>query len=73
MDTIAEMTRDELHAFVDRVIQDRESRLKRIRAKDNRSPAEILRSINENRLPTPPGVPTPTQILQEERDKWYNP
>lgn len=71
MDTIADMTRDELHAFVDRVIQDREHRYRQLNSANEESLAAILARIKRNRLPAQPGVPSPTEILREERDQWY--
>lgn len=66
---IGNWTKEQLREFVLQVV---ETRIQAWEKYQMGQPSEELwqRIINDI-IPTPPGVPTPTQMLKQERDKWY--
>lgn len=64
---VADMTLDELKAWVDQQI---ERRLQQgYKPVSRRSVAEINASIRRNRWTPPPGTPSTLDMLREDRDK----
>ncbi len=67
--TVAEMTIAELKDLIRQVVDDR-LRRQQPEPKDERSVQEILRSMEEHRWTPPPGTPTASQMIIEERNQW---
>ncbi len=66
---VADMTPDELKAFVYQCVDERLQRWKPS-AQGKRSVQEILASIEQHRWTQPTGAPTPSEMVIEEREKW---
>ena len=79
-DAIATMTKDELkqlildlmeehrlqHKFIERDGEENELVIED--ESDNRTLQEVFASIERNRWTPPPGAPSPSQMIREERD-----
>ena len=68
--TISEMTLDELKALITQTVDQRLSKKTLLeRSDDRRSKQEVLESIRRNRWTPPPGAPSTLEMLREDRDR----
>lgn len=75
--TVAEMTVDELKRLINATIDERGQEFSPDEFQegwesgedtDTRSLEEVLRSMKEHRWTPPPGTPTPSEMIREDRD-----
>jgi len=64
---VAAMTVEDLKELIRQVVK--EQLQNQLPPKDTRSVAEILQSIEQHRWTPPPGTPTASQIIRENRDR----
>ncbi len=65
---VVDMTVDDLKELIRQVVK--EQLQNQPPPKDTRSVAEILQSIEQHRWTPPPGTPTASQMIIEEREQW---
>lgn len=64
---VADMTVEDLKELIRQVVK--EQLQNQSRPKDTRSVAEILQSIEQHRWTPPPGSPSTTELIREDRDR----
>jgi hypothetical protein len=73
METIANMTKDELKQFINDVLDERDfepySDRQHSRSASTRSVKEINESIRRKRWTPPPGTPSTLEMLREDRER----
>ena len=67
---IADMSIEDLRAFVGRMIDERLDRGAHMSYKIGRATPEVWQSIRDNVVEPAPGAPSPTHLLREERERW---
>lgn len=65
---IGDMTREELEAFVRRIIAQNDQQYP-YQPRSNRPLKELLASLRKNRIKTNPGEPSTLELLREDRDR----
>lgn len=71
---VADLTVAELRTLITQIVDERLILwVQPPHPKDTRSPQEILEAMDRLRWTPPPGAPTGSEIIIEEREKWRQP
>jgi len=69
----SDMTIDELHSLVEQIVEQKLAANKGHLLLGDHDPAEVLESMWKNIIKAETDVPSPLEMLREEREQWYKP
>lgn len=70
---IGDLTMDELEKLVVRIVDERLNQsTSDVRQRKHRDP-ELVSRLRRHLIQPAPGVPSPTELLQQDREQWRNP